>query len=162
MREFKIGCFPFMRKNVPIILALRSIFADPYYVLKAISIWFYVSRIRLVIFSWNRKKLEYLIRHVTDACDQAYSKEMASSSVASLSVIVKRSQQIVKDRTILKCSWEDTIGTLLLRWGNDLEAETILWSGHFKQWQIRWSTTQSSSWCSCHSVWPVPLHVCLP
>ena len=50
---------------------------------------------------------------------------MASSSVAWLSVIVKRSQQIIKDRTILKCSWEDTIGSLLLKLGNDLEAETI-------------------------------------
>ena len=51
--------------------------------------------------------------------------KMASSSVTWLSVIVKSSQQIVKDRTILKCSWEDTTGSLLLRLGNDLEAETI-------------------------------------
>ena len=42
-----------------------------------------------------------------------------------MTVIVKRSQQIVKDRMILNYSWEDTIGSLLLSLGNDLEAETI-------------------------------------
>lgn len=49
---------------------------------------------------------------------------MAGSS-AWLSVIVKRGQQIVKDRTIFQCAWEDTFGSLLLKFGSELEAETI-------------------------------------
>ena len=49
---------------------------------------------------------------------------MAGSS-AWLSVIVKRGQQIVKDRTIFKCAWEDTFGSLLLKFGSELEAKTI-------------------------------------
>ena len=50
--------------------------------------------------------------------------KMASSSVAWLSIIVKCLQQIIEDRTILKCSWEDAIASFLLRLGNDLEVET--------------------------------------
>ena len=40
--------------------------------------------------------------------------------------MVKRSQTVVKERTILKCSWDDSFGSLLLKFGcDDLEAETI-------------------------------------
>ena len=53
---------------------------------------------------------------------------MASSNgtVAWLSVMVKHSQRVVKEQTILKCSWDDTFGSLLFKFGcDDLEAETI-------------------------------------
>ena len=40
--------------------------------------------------------------------------------------MVKRSQTVVKEWTILKCSWDDSFGSLLLKFGcDDLEAETI-------------------------------------
>ena len=40
--------------------------------------------------------------------------------------MVKCSQTVVKERTILKCSWDDSFGSLLLKFGcDDLEAETI-------------------------------------
>ena len=51
---------------------------------------------------------------------------MASSTSTAiwLSVMVKRSQTVVKERTILKCSWDDSFGSLLLKFGgDDLEAD---------------------------------------
>ena len=42
---------------------------------------------------------------------------------AWLSVLVKRADKVVKGREILKCSWEDTFGSLLLKLG--MEEETI-------------------------------------
>ena len=53
---------------------------------------------------------------------------MASSTntVAWPSVMVKRLQTVVKERIILKCFWDDSFGSLLLKFGcDDLEAETI-------------------------------------
>ena len=38
---------------------------------------------------------------------------MATSS-AWLSILVKRGQDIVKPRTVVKCSWEETFGALLI------------------------------------------------
>ena len=50
----------------------------------------------------------------------------STSTVAWLSVMVKRSQTVVKEQTILKCYWDDSFGSLLLKFGcDDLEAETI-------------------------------------
>ena len=50
----------------------------------------------------------------------------STSTVAWLSVMVKCSLTVVKERTILKCSWDDSFGFLLLKFGcDDLEAETI-------------------------------------
>ena len=50
----------------------------------------------------------------------------STSTVAWLSIMVERSQTVVKERTILKCSWDDSFGSLLLKFGcDDLEAETI-------------------------------------
>ena len=50
----------------------------------------------------------------------------STSTVAWLSVMVKHLQTVVKERTILKCSWDDSFGSLLLKFGcDDLEAETI-------------------------------------
>ena len=50
----------------------------------------------------------------------------STSTVAWLSVMVKCPQTVVKERTILKCSWDDSFGSLLLKFGcDDLEAETI-------------------------------------
>ena len=50
----------------------------------------------------------------------------STSTVSWLSVMVKHSQTVVKERTILKCSWHDSFGFLLLKFGcDDLEAETI-------------------------------------
>ena len=39
--------------------------------------------------------------------------------------MVKRSQTVVKERTILKCSWDDSFGSLLEFGCDDLEVETI-------------------------------------
>ena len=50
----------------------------------------------------------------------------STSTVAWLSVMVKHLQTVVKERTILKCSWDDSFGSLLLTFGcDDLEVETI-------------------------------------
>ena len=50
----------------------------------------------------------------------------STSTAAWFSVIVKCAQTIVKERTILKCSWDDSFGSLLLKFGcDDLEEETI-------------------------------------
>ena len=50
----------------------------------------------------------------------------STSTVAWLSVMVKRSLTVVKERTILKRSWDDSFGSLLLKFRcDDLEAETI-------------------------------------
>jgi len=42
---------------------------------------------------------------------------MASTSYAWLSVIVKRGERVVKGREIIKCAWEDALGSLLLKFG---------------------------------------------
>ena len=50
----------------------------------------------------------------------------STSTVAWLSIMVKRSLTVVKEQTILKRSWDDSFGSLLLKFGcDDLEAETI-------------------------------------
>ena len=41
--------------------------------------------------------------------------QMATSSFAWISVTVKRREQVIKAREILKCSWVDTFGSLLLK-----------------------------------------------
>ena len=71
----------------------------------------------------KKKSRELNIRHVIRT-RVANEVNMAGSS-AWLSVIVKHGQQIVKDRTIFQCAWEDTFGSLLLKFGSKLEAETI-------------------------------------
>ena len=43
---------------------------------------------------------------------------MAASTFAWLSV-VKRAENMIKPREILKCSWTDTFGALLLKYGSD-------------------------------------------
>ena len=48
-----------------------------------------------------------------------------ATSFAWISVLVKRADQVVKGREILKCSWEDTFGSLLLRFGDEMKAEKI-------------------------------------
>ena len=48
---------------------------------------------------------------------------VASCTSAWLSVIVKKAERVVKGREILKCSWEDTYGSLLLKLR--MEKETI-------------------------------------
>ena len=50
---------------------------------------------------------------------------MASASYAWLSVIVKHGEGVVKGREIVKCAWEDAFGSLLLKFGNGMEAEKI-------------------------------------
>ena len=48
-----------------------------------------------------------------------------ATSFAWISVLAKRADQVVKGREILKCSWEDTFGSLLLRFGDEMKAEKI-------------------------------------
>ena len=45
--------------------------------------------------------------------------KMANSSFAWVSVVVKRREHVIKEREILKCSWEDSFSSLLLKFGND-------------------------------------------
>ena len=80
----------------------------------------------------------------------------STSTVAWLSVMVKPSQTVVKEQTILKCSWDDSFGI-------PSPQVWMWWSGGrnnprgfcFEQWQIYWSAPQSSYWCSGQSLWPV-------
>ena len=48
-----------------------------------------------------------------------------AATFAWLSVVVKRAESVIKSREILKCSWTDTFGSLLLKYGSDLESERI-------------------------------------
>jgi len=50
---------------------------------------------------------------------------MASASYAWLSVIVKHGEGVVKGREIVKRAWEDTFGSLLLKFGDGMEVEKI-------------------------------------
>ena len=52
--------------------------------------------------------------------------KMANSSFAWVSVVVKRCEHVIKEREILKCSWEDSFCSLLLKFGNNgLQQEHI-------------------------------------
>jgi len=55
---------------------------------------------------------------------------MASASYAWLSVIVECGERVVKGREIVKCAWENAFGSLLLKFGDGMEAEKI--REHFK------------------------------
>ena len=46
-------------------------------------------------------------------------------SSAWLSVVIQRAETVIKPREILKCSWTDTFGSLLLKYGSDLQSEKI-------------------------------------
>ena len=48
--------------------------------------------------------------------------KMASSSTAWLSVTVKRGQMVIRNRSIISCSWEANFGSLL---GPEFEEETV-------------------------------------
>ena len=49
---------------------------------------------------------------------------MAASTFAWLSV-VKRAENVMKPREIMKSSWTDTFGSLLLKYGSDIQSERI-------------------------------------
>lgn len=50
---------------------------------------------------------------------------MAESTFAWLSVVVKRAENVIKPREIMKCSWTDTFGSLLLKYGSDVSSERV-------------------------------------
>ena len=47
-----------------------------------------------------------------------------ATSFAWLSVMIKQGQNVVKGRTIMKCSWEDTFGSLLEKF-DDLSDKSV-------------------------------------
>ena len=48
------------------------------------------------------------------ALSTAY-REMAASTFAWLSVVVKQAENVIKPREILKCSWTDTFGSNVVK-----------------------------------------------
>ena len=50
---------------------------------------------------------------------------MAENMFAWLSIVVKQIENVIKPREILKCSWTDTFGSVLLKYGSDFQSERI-------------------------------------
>ena len=50
---------------------------------------------------------------------------MAENMFAWLSIVVKQIENMIKPREILKCSWTDTFGSVLLKYGSDFQSERI-------------------------------------
>ena len=89
---------------------------------------------------------------------------MAHTTFAWLSIIVKRCQEVVKKRTIVKCGWEDTFGSLFCKVNSHLKPALLDDQHLMYRWILiisRIAISKDEKFVDTHDVPPsAPISLC--